>query len=74
MGRRRPLHFTVNTGPPSLLCCSILGGRAISSLGLGWPVPQPALPQSVLVEEKVGRIGGDKDEHLAPIAAAETDV
>lgn len=76
-----PTPLSVNTGPPhSSLCCSILGAGPPPSLGLGWSVTQPALPQapspkSILEEGDVGRTGGgNEDEHLALVAAAMTDV
>lgn len=71
--------YTLNTGPPLLTLLQHPRGRAPPSLGLGWSVTQPALPQapspkSILEEGSVGRTGGDEDEHLALVAAAITDV
>ena len=60
----------VNTGPPASLCHSIP-----LSLGLGWSVTQPALPQapspkSILEEGDAGRTAGsNEDKHVVVMAA-----
>lgn len=80
-GRRWPLHPRRSIqAPPLLTLLQHPRGRAPPSLGLGWSVTQPALPQapspkSILEEGNVGRTGGgNEDEHLALVAAAMTDV
>ena len=75
-----PTASPVNTGVPFLTLLQHARGRAPPSLGLGWSLPPPALPQapspkSILEEGNVGRIGGgDEDEHWALVTVAMMDV
>lgn len=70
-----PTPSTVNTGSPHLALPQHPRGRATLSLGLGWWVTQPALPQatspqSILEKRDEGRTGeSNEDEHLVVMGA-----